>query len=141
MSSNQPSRLIAWVFISLSIFFFTSFTSSGVNSSSISSSISASSKTTPIFSSISSTSSLTLVSSTSIWTVTLDGAISINSSLLILSLISGEKSSGFFTFFFWKKLYQKFLPVCHQSFGGWNCSSRRVKVKRLVGRIQKWIQW
>jgi hypothetical protein len=71
-------------------------TSSGVNSSSISS-ISASSKITPKLSSsgssFSSTSSTTSSSS-------LDGAISINSSLLILSLISGEMSSGFFTFFF-----------------------------------------
>jgi len=90
-SSNQPSRLNTSVFILRWTSFLTSSTSSGVKTSSISStssiplSISASSKITP------------KLSSSGFSDVVIS---SITLSLVILSLISGEMSSGFFNFFF-----------------------------------------
>ena len=127
-SSNQPSRLNTSVFILRWTSFLTSSTSSGVKTSSISStssipsSILASSKITPKLSS--SASSDVVVSS-------------ITLSLVILSLILGEMSSGFFTFFLEVKLYQRFLLVYHHCFYVENYSLPQLKVILLTGQTRK----
>lgn len=114
-SSNQPSCLIASVFILRWTSFLTSSTSSGVKTSSISSTSS----------SISSSGSS-------------DVAISItSSSLVILSLILGEMSSGSFTFFLEMTLYRIFLLVYHHYFYFENYSLPQLKVILLTGQTRK----
>lgn len=143
-SSNQPSRLNTSVFILRWTSFLTSSTSSGVKSSSsilFSSCVSdstSSSDSKVSSTSLSSSNSVSLSTSVSSVSFSSDVAISITSlSLVILSLILGEMSSGFFTFFLEVKLYQRFLLVCHHCFYVENYSLPQLKVILLTGQTRK----
>ena len=135
-SSNQPSRLNTSVFITLC------FSSGVISSSSLLSSScvtgSTSSSDCKVSSSLSTSASSKITPKLSSGTsFSSDVAISITSSLVILSLILGEMSSGFFTFFLEVKLYQRFLLVYHHCFYVENYSLPQLKVILLMGQTRK----